>query len=224
MKTDTIVNRSIPAPLSLELFSGTGSVSTELRSQGFDTWTVDINPRFSPSICCNILDFPYNSFPGQFSFIWASPDCRYFSRLQSLKHWRKITLKYRQYRYIPASNESSKALLLVIKTIEIIRHYNPPVWFIENPCGRMRHIPELQQFAPFRYSVNYKDYGFSYSKETDLFTNLYLPLQQSKVIRSGPGVVSVNNRITRSAVPGQLIQHLLLLITNNCPGIYEKHI
>jgi site-specific DNA-cytosine methylase len=194
---------------SLELFSGSKTVSSVLQSFGFDAWSVDKNPKLSPRISCDILNFDYSLFPGQFDFIWASPDCRYFSRSGDPGQWLKEVIKYRQYKYTAKTSEAFKALLLVYKTIEIIQHYSPVLWVIENPVGRMRHISQLQNFAPFRYGINYKDFGFSYSKETDLYSNIYLPFGQEKVIRPGPGVYSINSRYERSRVPGQLVEKIL---------------
>lgn len=198
----------------LELFSGSGVVSKVFSSHDYVAWSVDKNQKLSPSICCDILNFDYSLFPGQFDFIWASPDCRYFSRSGASRHWLKETLKYRHYRYTAKTSEAFKALLLLYKTIEIIKYYSPVLWVIENPVGRMRHIPELQRFAPFRYGVNYKDFGFSYSKETDLYSNIYLPFGQSKVIRPGTGVYSVKSRYERSKVPELLVETIFKYVCN----------
>lgn len=196
-------------PISLELFSGSKTVSTVLSSHGFDARTVDINEKLTPSLCCNILNFNYKDCPGEVELIWASPDCTCFSRTAESGLWKKEIKKYRQYNYTPLTKKSRSALLLLIKTIEIIKHYKPAVWFIENPVGRMRHIPELQLFAPFRYSVNYKDFGFDYSKETDIYTNQYLNFEQKKIIRPGKGLLSINSKYKRSIVPAQLIESIL---------------
>lgn len=194
---------------SLELFSGSKNISEVLKSHSFETWTIDWNAKLNPSICCDIINFNYQDCPDSFSLIWASPDCRCYSRSGKASNWEKEIIKYRQYRYSPKTIEASNALLLLFKTIEIIRHYSPVMWIIENPVGRMRHIPELKNFAPFRYGVNYKDYGFEYSKETDLFSNIYLPLPQKTAKRPGTGVASVNSRYKRSIVPAGLIEEIL---------------
>jgi site-specific DNA-cytosine methylase len=197
---------------SLELFSGSKTVSSVFLKKEWDAWSVDKNEKLSPRISCDILNFDYSLFPKKFDFIWASPDCRYFSRSGDSDQWLKEVIKYRCYKYTAKTSETFKALLLVCKTIEIIKHYSPVLWIIENPVGRMRHIPQIQNFAPFRYGVNYKDFGFKYSKETDLFSNIYLPFGQTKVIRPGPGVYSVNSRYERSKVPVLLIEKILSFI------------
>jgi len=199
---------------SLELFSGSKNISTVLMAHKFSTWSVDNNPKLNPSICCDIMDLDYSLLPGQFHFIWASPDCRYFSRIGNSKLWAKKVIKYRQYEYTPLCYDSARALLLLYKTIEIIKHFNPVCWFIENPVGRMRHIPELKNFAPFRYGINYKNFGTHYSKETDIYSNVYLNFGQKKVVIPGSGVLSVNSRYERSKVPALLIESILQQCSN----------
>ena len=57
----------------LELFSGTGSVSTAFRSAGHEVISLDTDPRGAPTICQNILDWNFKTLPrGHFDAIWAS--------------------------------------------------------------------------------------------------------------------------------------------------------
>ena len=88
---------------SIELFSGSKTVSEVLEKKGFTPVTVDINPKYKPSICCDILDLTPAMLPENPSFIWASPDCTCFSRAGLQSNWQKTTFKYRQYSYKPAT-------------------------------------------------------------------------------------------------------------------------
>jgi site-specific DNA-cytosine methylase len=194
---------------SLELFSGSKVVSKVFEDLKFDTWTVDINKKFTPRICCNILDFNYSLFPKHFNVIWASPDCCTFSRAALPGQWHKTTTKYRQYDYLPISEKAKTSLELLYKTIEIIEHFAPALWLIENPVGRLRHIKALKLFAPYRYSVNYKDFGFPYSKETDIYTNQLFSLKTIKTVRPGLSVNSINGKFNRSVVPYSLVEFLI---------------
>jgi hypothetical protein len=194
---------------SLELFSGSATVSQVCSLFGFSAWSVDSNSKLNPSICCDILDLTYDQLPFSFDFIWASPDCRYFSRAGDSTNWKKNILKYRQYFYEPLTLGALNSLNLLNTTISIIDYYKPKLWVIENPIGRMRHIPELKKFAPYRYSVNYQDWGHSFAKETDLYTNQLFCFDSKKVQRSGPGVQSVSSRFSRSVVPSLLIKFIL---------------
>jgi site-specific DNA-cytosine methylase len=194
---------------ALELFSGSRSVSSVLEAAGYTVISVDWNPHYNPTLCCDILDFPFSLMKFPFSVIWASPDCRKFSREANPEEWTKLVRKYRQYEYVPISREANNALQYLRKTIEIIEHYKPKVYFIENPIGKMRHLPEIKNFVPYRYSVNYKDYGFDYSKETDIYTNQLFALSQKKVIRDGKSVKELNSPSDRAKVPAQLVEFLL---------------
>jgi hypothetical protein len=195
--------------VSLELFSGLKSVSQICETNGFITHTLDHNKKLLPSICCDILNFDYTLITGSVDFIWASPDCRYFSRLAKNDQWLKTIKKYRQYHYEPISDNTINAKALLLKTIEIIDFYHPVLWIIENPIGRLRHIEDLCRFAPYRYSINYKDWGFSYSKETDLYTNQLFCFSTKKIQRFNfPGLSSKTSQ-QRAIVPGQLVQFII---------------
>lgn len=194
---------------SLELFSGSGIVSTILHSKGFNTYTLDINKKLKPKLCCNILDFPYKDLPSTFDFIWASPDCSLFSRANPDKHFHKEIIKYRRYKYTPLTQRAKNSLRLVEKTVEIINHYRPLAYFIENPVGRIRHLQVLLHHIPYRYCVNYKQWGFDYSKETDIFTNVLLPLPTKKIVLPGRGVNDISGTFERSKIPPALINFLI---------------
>jgi site-specific DNA-cytosine methylase len=197
---------------SIEFFSGSKVVSEVLSLYGFTTFTIDSNPLLYPSICCDILDFNTDLVPGQLNFFWASPDCRKFSRDGSWDSWQKETIGYRQYRYTPTDLEAARSYALLAKTISLINFFKPDVWFIENPVGRIQHMEPLQSIGHYRYGINYKDYGFDYSKETYLFTNMLLPLSTKKVIRPGKGVMSLNSKYKRAVVPPALLHFLIQYI------------
>ena len=194
---------------SLELFSGSKTVSSAASDFGFIPTSLDFNNKLNPSICCDILDFLPQSLELPFSFIWASPDCRYFSRMAQPICWQKRTIKYRQYEYIPLTSGSVASISYLKKTLEIINWYNPDLWIIENPIGKLRHLQIMKHFAPYRYSVNYQDWGHPFAKETDLYTNQLFCFSTKKVQRSGLGLSSVNSRFYRSVVPGLLVKFIL---------------
>ena len=106
--------------LLLELFSGTGSVGEPWREAGHRVISVDLDPRFNPEICEDILTLSYTNLPTP-GIIWASCPCDQYSMARTrAKTPRNLAL----------------ADALVAKTFEIIQYFqeqNPQlIWFIEN--------------------------------------------------------------------------------------------
>ena len=59
---------------------------------------------------------------------------------------------------------------LVLKTLEIIKYFDPEIWFIENPQGRLRHR-EIMKDIPY-YTVDYCMFSsWGYKKRTNIWTN-----------------------------------------------------
>ena len=66
----------------LELFSGTGSVGKPWREAGHEVISVDIDPRYNPEICEDILQLSYCKLDIP-DVIWASPDCSQYARCRT---------------------------------------------------------------------------------------------------------------------------------------------
>lgn len=195
--------------LMFEFFSGSKTIAGVFQKNNWSTFTVDINPKFSPRLCCDISEVTPSLLPNNPNFMWFSPDCSKFSHAANQKHWLKITDKYRQYTYYPQTPEAIKALKMLESSLNVISWFPDSSFIIENPIGRIHHMKPFKKLGHYRYSVNYADFGFPYSKETYLFTNLWLPFSTKKVSSSKPGLRSINNRFQRSIVPPELIQTII---------------
>ena len=139
----------------LELFSGSGSL-TRFCSQMpelFETVRLDIDPRTAPDILMSILDWDYTR-ESHFDIIWASPDCREYSIAHS-----------------KTPRDLGKADMLVRRTLEIIAHFQPKVWFIENPQTGLLKSRYFMGGIPF-HDVTYCMYGYAYRKATRIWTNV----------------------------------------------------
>lgn len=139
----------------LELFCGTKSVGKVATAFGYSVVSVDINPKFEPTIVSDILKFDYKKFPpGYFHFIWASPPCTEFSRA-----------KTRGVRDLKSAER------IVRRTLKIIEYFKPKRFVIENPVGLMRESKVMKEYNHLIKTVSYCKYGFPYRKNTDLWTN-----------------------------------------------------
>ena len=76
--------------------------------------------KFEPTILCDIRSWDYALFPGHFDMVWASPVCTEYSRALTMR---------------PRRLEEGDALL---RALEIMEHFDPLMWVIENPATGLR--------------------------------------------------------------------------------------
>ena len=147
----------------LDLYSGTHSVGNVAIKLGLEVVSLDLA---DASINCNVFDWDYKSaFPvGYFDIIWASPPCETFSHARFKNIGRHgIT------RDSIESDIMTRGVPLLRRTEEIIKHFQPKIYFIENPdSGAMKRFIDNKPF----YIVDYCMYGFGCRKRTRIWTNL----------------------------------------------------
>ena len=155
----------------LELFSGTKSVGKCCEKLGWNCVSVDLDPKFNPTHNIDIMSFDYEQYPKDyFNIVWGSPPCVEYSNLQScwLGRKKKDGKIYTREIMEKNMNEADK---LVLKTLEIIKYFNPYLWFLENPqTGKLKNR-EIMKDIPF-YDVSYCMYSdWGYEKKTRIWTN-----------------------------------------------------
>ena len=103
---------------ALDLFSGSGSVAHALREEGYEVYTLDINPKCGANWQVDVLEWPVEEIyrPGFFHLVAASPPCTEYSTA--------MTCRPRNFDLADS---------LVRRTIQIIEYLRPPMWWIENP-------------------------------------------------------------------------------------------
>lgn len=146
----------------LELFSGTGSVGKELKRiylNDIEIVSLDIHPKYNPTIATDILKWNYTSLysPHHFDIIWASPPCTEYSRAK--------TTGVRNLKLADS---------IVKKTLQIINYFQPTIWFIENP-GTGAMLEKRSFMKKYEHLINrctYCHYGADYKKPTNIWTNV----------------------------------------------------
>ena len=98
----------------LDLFAGTQSITKACQGAGHEVDSLDVSPKFGPSICVDVMLWDYTLLPrGHYDFIWASCPCEMYSIARST-----------------ATRDLALADSLVRKTIEIIKYFQPTRWAI----------------------------------------------------------------------------------------------
>jgi hypothetical protein len=148
----------------LELFAGSRSVGKVAQKLSFNVFSSDIEQFGGIDYVTDILEFDPSKIPFKPDIIWASCPCTAFSVAAIGKNWTKVGDDY-----IPKNPRADFGLKLVQKTLEIIEHFNPTYFFIENPRGMLRKMPIMADLP--RQGVTYCQYGDTRMKPTDIWTN-----------------------------------------------------
>ena len=148
----------------LELFAGSKSIGKCADGLFFESYSSDIEQFGGIDYVTDILNFDVTKIPFKPDIIWASPPCTAFSVASIGKNWTKVGNDY-----LPKNPRAELGLKLVQKTLEIIEHFNPTYFFIENPRGMLRKMPMMAHLK--RQGVTYCQYGDTRMKPTDIWTN-----------------------------------------------------
>ena len=100
----------------LDLFSGTGMVGQVFSFEGYEVVSLDVDPKFKPTVLVDVMDWDYKAaYPsGYFDIIFACPPCTHFSRARTT---------------IPRDLDSADRI--IEKTLEIVEYFRPRMWFME---------------------------------------------------------------------------------------------
>ena len=133
---------------------------------GWEVTSLDVEGE--PTIKCDIMDWDYRSLPPEhFDAVWASPVCTEFSKA--------LTRRPRRLE------EGDR---LVRKTLEIIEHFKPRFWGLENPQTGLLKTRPYMKGQPFA-DVCYCHYGYPYRKRTRLRPEA--PVLRGLALRGLPG-------------------------------------
>ena len=149
---------------TLELFSGTQSFTKAVQviDPEAECITVDILPKFNPTICCDILELDYHRWKeGDFDIVWCSPPCTEYSKAKT-RGERDLVL----------------ADSLVRKCFEILDYLKPKYWIVEN-VGTGLLVKRMENIRPGLKMtfVDYCCYGKPYRKRTAFWSDRSFDLE-----------------------------------------------
>jgi hypothetical protein len=197
----------------LELFAGSRSVGKIAEQLGMEVFSSDITPFDGIHYAVSILDFDVTKVPFRPDIIWASPPCTGFSVAAIGHHWSGG-----KGAYIPKTETAKLGIELVRKTLEIIEHFQPTFWFMENPRGVLRKLDVVKGLN--KQSVTYCQYGDERMKPTDIWTNSIMwtpkpmckngdPCHVAAPRGSRTGTQGRANAYERSKIPADLCLEIL---------------
>ena len=197
----------------LELFAGSRSVGKIAEELGMEVFSSDLIEFEGIHYPISILDFDVTKVPFQPDIIWASPPCTGFSVAAIGHHWAGG-----KGAYIPKTETAKLGIELVKKTLEIIEHFQPTYWFMENPRGVLRKLDVVKGLK--KNSVTYCQYGDERMKPTDIWTNsdVWTPRKMCKngdpchvaaPRGSKTGTQGRANAYERSKIPEDLCREIL---------------
>ena len=205
----------------LELFCGTKSIGKEFEKLGWEVVSLDFDPQFNATITTDILTVPDDYFSG-FDVVWASPPCNAFSVAVIGRNWN--------HDHTPKNDTARKGLAILEKTIAIIKHVAPKMFWIENPRGKMRRMPVMQEFT--RHTVAYCQYGDRRQKPTDIWTNTHWkprPMCNRGDIchvaaprGSQTGTQGMSNARDKAIIPEELCAEIAHYATDRLKGIKPR--
>lgn len=202
----------------LELFCGTKSISRAFEERGHETFTVDWEASFEPTLCADVglltVDRIKELCGGIPDVVWASPDCTSYSVAAISRH-RKREPNGNLKAVTPYAEKCDK---INAHLVALIKELNPKYWFIENPRGAMRKMDFIQGLP--RYTVTYCQYGEERQKPTDIWTNHPQPNFKPPCGQGAPchipaprgaqtGTQGLKNAVERSRIPKELCKHIV---------------
>ena len=214
----------------LELFAGTGNISAFFKAKGHKTLTIDNNPDLKPDIVADILALKVKDLPKEWrnpSIIWCSPPCQAFSVMTISTNW---TIEGK-----PKTSKAYLGLALALKCLELIKELKPDYWFIENPRGMLRKQYFMRTLP--RNTVTYCQYGATWMKPTDIWTNASEWIPKPKCSPGGDcheearrsekgGIQRVSNwdgsgTIARGKIPDELCEEIVKICEGKLKTVQE---
>lgn len=200
----------------IELFSGSGKMARCFRAEGYETFTIDIDPYLETDLEADIGTLTICDLPKKFrnpDVIWAGLDCTYFS--QANTHGGG----HFDPNGNPKTDRAIEAIDLLVRTLALIKNLNPKFWFLENPGGNgaIKRIKLMKNYPSVE--IYYCQYGAKIMKPTMIygrFPSAWIPRVVCSCIRHEEGVTnSKRKKLDRSEYPDLLCYDIVKACNNS---------
>ncbi len=212
-------------PKMLDLFCGTKSMARAFEGAGWETYTVDWEKDFEPTLCCDVNTLTVEKIVelcgGVPDFVHMSPDCTSYS-VAAIFHHRKQNKDTGELEAITDyAKFCDKTNTYIIDLI--VNKLKPKFYTIENPRAAMRKMAFVKDLP--RYTTTYCQWGDTRMKPTDIWTNIPNPnfpcckngdkCHESAPRGSQTGTQGIKGSKDRSRIPDALCNYIVELCNKN---------
>lgn len=200
----------------LELFSGFECISNCFREHGHECFTVDWDERFPSDLHADIHDLRLEDLPEEFrhpDIVFVGMDCTTYSVAAISKHRRKNECGWLD----PISEKAIFADEMAVHVKELIKEMCPYIQIWENPVGALRKMWFMQDLKI--NTTTYCQYGFTYRKATDFFSNIDLflkspckngsPCHEKAPRGARTGLQGIKDPALKAIYPSQLCEEIV---------------
>jgi site-specific DNA-cytosine methylase len=212
-------------PKMLDLFCGTKSMAKAFERAGWETYTVDWEEKFEPTLCCDVNTLTVEKIielcGGVPDFVHMSPDCTSYS-VAAIFHHRKQNKDTNELEAITDyAKFCDKTNTYIIDLV--VNKLKPKFYTIENPRAAMRKMSFVKDLP--RYTTTYCQWGDTRMKPTDIWTNIPEPnfpcckngdkCHEAAPRGSQTGTQGIKGSKDRSRIPDALCDYIVELCEKN---------
>ena len=212
-------------PKMLDLFCGTKSMAKAFERAGWETYTVDWDSTFEPTLCCDVNTLTVEKIielcGGVPDFVHMSPDCSSYS-VAAIFHHRKQNKATGELEAVTDYAKFCDKTNAYIVDL-IVNKLKPKFYTIENPRAAMRKMNFVKGLP--RYTTTYCQWGDTRMKPTDIWTNIPNPnfpcckngdkCHESAPRGSQTGTQGIKGSKDRSRIPDALCDYIVQLCNKN---------
>lgn len=201
----------------LELFSGMECISNEFRKRGHECFTVDYDKRFPSSLHIDVRNLTSEMVMelfGKPDIIFLGTDCTTYSVAAIGKHRQKE----KDGNLAPKTEKAKSADDLNVYCKKLIDELQPKIYIFENPVGGFRKMFFVKDI-PYMNTTTYCQYGFTYRKATDFFSNINLhlkppckngsPCHEAASRGARTGLQAITDPALKAIYPPKLCEHIV---------------
>lgn len=160
---------------------------------------------------------------GKPDIIFLGTDCTTYSVAAIGKHRQRMP----DGTLVPKTEKARLADELNRHCIDLINELQPRIYIFENPVGAFRKADFVQNM-PFMNTTTYCQYGFTYRKATDFFSNINLhlappckngsPCHEAAHRGARTGLQGIKDPALKAIYPPKLCEH----IVDECLKIFDN--